>query len=173
MSFNATPLNLEFERILLRENLETHMEPWIWERMLWTVGFLCATYLPLQCVVLWKSRGATRVAGALPLLVMVPMIAAGLRPEAYQDGSLFGMYFIFPYLPAMIYLVAVSCVGPRRPSVCPHCGHKPRVRSFRPARTADECEKCGQHWSKTVADQPPSTEPPNVPVSVGVPPTPQ
>ena len=43
------------------------MEPWNWKQMLWTVGFLSVTYLPLQCVVLWKSRGATRVAAALPL----------------------------------------------------------------------------------------------------------
>ena len=87
------------------------MEPWIWKQMLWTVGFLSATYLPLQCVVLWRSRGATRVAAALPLLVMVPMIVAGLRPDAYRSGSLYGMLFFCPYLPAMIYLVAVSCVG--------------------------------------------------------------
>ena len=139
------------------------MEPWIWKQMLWTVGFLSATYLPLQCVVLWRSRGATRVAAALPLLFMVPMIVAGLRPDAYRSGSLYGMFFFCPYLPAMIYLVAVSCVGPRRPSVCPHCGHKLRVRSFRPVRSADECEKCGQHWSKTVAEQPQATEPPSGP----------
>jgi hypothetical protein len=87
--------------------------------MLWTVGFLGITYVPLQCVVLWKCRGAARVAAALPLLFMVPMIIAGLQPSAYHSGSLYGMFFICPYLPAMIYLVAVSSAGPRAPKVCP------------------------------------------------------
>ncbi len=32
------------------------MEPWMWKQMLWTVGFVGITYLPLQCVVLWKCR---------------------------------------------------------------------------------------------------------------------
>lgn len=120
------------------------MEPWMWKQMLWTVGFLGITYVPLQCVVLWKCRGAARVAAALPLLFMVPMIVAGLQPSAYRSGSLYGMFFFCPYLPAMIYLVAVASVGPRVPKVCPHCGHKPKAKSFRIASSTANCEKCGK-----------------------------
>ena len=87
--------------------------------MLWIVGFLGITYVPLQCVVLWKCRGAARVAAALPLLFMVPMIIAGLQPSSYHSGSLYGMFFFCPYLPAMIYLIAVSSVG------FPGCGTWP------------------------------------------------
>jgi ribosomal protein L37AE/L43A len=123
------------------------MEPGIWKQMLWTVGFLCATYLPVQFLALRKLRGAARVAAAVPLLFMAPMIVAGLRPEAYRDGSLYMMYFGCPYLPVMIYLLAVSYLDPRRPSVCPHCGHKTRVRSFQRARSAGPCAKCGKDLS--------------------------
>lgn len=119
------------------------MEPWIWNRMLWTVGFLCVTYLPVQFFALWKLRGGRRAMAALPLLFMVPMIVAGLQPAAYRDGSLYGMYFLCPYLPAMVYLLAVS-FDPRRTTVCQHCGHKMRVVSFQRARSVSRCNKCGQ-----------------------------
>ncbi len=84
------------------------------------------------------------MAAALPLLFMVPMIVAGLQPSAYRSGSLYGMFFFCPYLPAMIYLVAVASVGPRVPKVCPHCGHKPKTKSFRIASSTANCEKCGK-----------------------------
>jgi len=141
-------------RIVLRDNLEAPMEPWIWKRMLWTVGFLCVTYLPVQFVALRQLRGVSRVAAALPLLFMVPMIYVGLQPATYRDGSLYGMYFICPYLPTMIYLLAVSYTDSRRPNVCPHCGHKARVKSFQMTRSATICEKCGQSvLAKTAAER--------------------
>ncbi len=120
------------------------MEPWMWKQMLWTVGFLGITYLPVQCVALWQSRGTKRVAAAVPLLFMVPIIIAGLKPSAYRSGSLYGMFFICPYLPTMIYLLAVSSVGPRRSIVCPHCGHQPKTKSFRIASSTKSCELCGK-----------------------------
>lgn len=94
------------------------------------------------------------MAAALPLLFMVPMIIAGLQPSDYHSGSLYGMFFICPYLPAMIYLVAVSSVGPRIPKVCLHCCHKTRFKSF--------CAKCGNDLletsnSKTDSSPEPST----------------
>ena len=133
------------------------MEPWMWKQMLWTVGFLGITYVPLQCVVLWKCRGAARLAAAFPLLFMVPMIIAGLQPAAYHSGSLYGMFFICPYLPAMIYLVAVSSLGPRIPKVCPHCGHKARVKSFQMTRSSTLCADCGKHLLENPATKPDSS----------------
>ena len=130
------------------------MEPWMWKQMLWTVGLLGITYVPLQCVVLWKCRGAARVAAALPLLFMVPMIIAGLQPSAYHSGSLYGMFFICPYLPAMIYLVAVSSAGPRIPKICPHCGHKTRVKSFQMTRPSSRCEGCGKEMLENAISKP-------------------
>lgn len=47
---------------------------------------------------------------ALPLPFMIPIIVAGFQPSAYRDGSLYGMYFYCPYLPAMIYLIGL-CLG--------------------------------------------------------------
>ncbi len=94
------------------------MEAGIWKDMLWTVGFLCVTYLPLQFIALRTCRGAARITAALPLLVMVPMIICGLQPSNFRDGSLYKLGFFCPYLPAMVYLVAVL-VDPRRPKVCP------------------------------------------------------
>jgi hypothetical protein len=133
------------------------MEPWMWKQMLWTLGFVCATYLPVQYLALRKCRGAARGAAALPLLVMVPMIIAGLQPSAYHSGSLYGMLFVCPYLPAMIYLLAMSYVGPRRPSICPHCGNKTQVRSFRMAPSATLCEKCGKELLQPAAADPHAT----------------
>lgn len=54
------------------------MQPSMWKQMLWAVEFLGITYVPLQCVVLWKSRGAACVAAVLPLLFMVPMIVTAV-----------------------------------------------------------------------------------------------
>ncbi|MDZ4686111.1 MAG: hypothetical protein SH850_13670 [Planctomycetaceae bacterium] len=130
------------------------MEPWMWPQMLWTVGFLCVTYLPLQCVALWKCRGVARVAAALPILVMIPMLYGAVQPLNYDDGSLFGMYFVCPYLPAMIYLVAVSLAGPRLPKVCPHCGHKQRVKSFELTRSTSGCKACGKDLLEHAATGP-------------------
>jgi len=133
------------------------MEPWMWQQMLWTVGFLCVTYLPLQCVALWKCRGVARVAAALPLLVMIPMLYGALQPLNYHDGSLFGMFFVCPYLPAIIYLVAVSLARPRLSKVCPHCGHKRQATSFRMTRSTTSCEACGIDLLDHAAIRPNST----------------
>ena len=120
------------------------MEPWTSNQILWAGGLLVITYLPLQCVALWKCRGAGRIAAALPLLLMIPtMIGVFLRWD-YDLGIPSGMFLLCPYLPAMIYLLAVWYAGPRCPSVCPHCGHKPKAKSFRIASSATNCEKCGK-----------------------------
>lgn len=120
------------------------MEPWTSIQILCAAGFLASTYLPVQCVALWKCRGTGRVAAALPLLVMIPtMIVVFLRWD-YDLGIPSGMFFLCPYLPAMIYLLAVSYVGPRCSGVCPHCGHKPKAKSFRIASSTTNCEKCGK-----------------------------
>ncbi len=91
------------------------MESWIWSRMLRAMGFLCATYLPLQGFALWKTRGLRRVMAALPLPFMIPIIVAGFQPSAYRDGSLYGMYFYCPYFPAMFYLIGLCLGSPLAP----------------------------------------------------------
>jgi hypothetical protein len=115
------------------------MEPWIVERMLWNVGFLCATYVPLQVAALWRQRGINRIAAAAPLLFMVPMIIGACSPDAYRDGSLFGMYFFCPYLPAMLYLSIAALSAPK---LCPHCGKLIRRGSFQ--RTPTTCPHCAR-----------------------------
>ena len=128
------------------------MEPWKWQQLLWTAGFLGITYIPLQCVAIWKCRGVARVAAGLPLLVMVPMLYGAILPSNYQSGSLFGMYFVFVYFPAMIYLFAVSLVGSHVPKVCPHCGHQRRIKSFQLPGGSTRCESCGKDMLKADRD---------------------
>ena len=118
----------------------------MWNEMLLPAGFLVLTYVPLQCVVLWKCRGAARVAAVLPLLFMVPMLFDSLQPLDFDLGSAWAMYFVCPYLPTMIYLVVFSLVGPRRSKACPHCGHRPRVKSFQIASCKTNCEQCGKKF---------------------------
>ena len=115
----------------------------IWNDMAMTLIALCATYLPLQAFALWRRRGATRLAAAMPLLVMIPLIIAGLLPSNYEDGSLYKLGFFCPYLPVMIYLVMIL-IDPRRPATCQSCGHTERVTSFQSRRTGKHCRKCGQ-----------------------------
>ncbi len=124
------------------------MDSWDWNEILWTLGFLGITYLPLQCVALWKCRGGARVAAALPLLVMVPMWFSDFQPLDFDLGSRTAMYFVCPYLPAMIYLTVVSLVGTRRANVCPRCGHKAPSKSFKMTRSTARCEKCDTSTSK-------------------------
>ena len=150
---------------LTARDLEKQMEPAIWNDMLSTVGLLCATYLPLQFIALWRCRGAARVAAALPLLVMLPLIVVGLQPSNYRDGSLYKLGFFCPYLPVMIYLVAVL-VDPRRPKTCPHCGHARRVASFQRMRSATCCDKCGKSpFESAAAAQTPASDPVTGPAS--------
>ena len=79
------------------------MDPWTWNETLWALGFLGITYMPLQCVALWKCRGGARVAAALPLFVMSAMLVFDFQPLDYDIGSRTAMYFVCPYLPAMIF----------------------------------------------------------------------
>lgn len=113
------------------------MESWIWDRMARAVGFLLVTYVPLQAFALWRQRRGYRIATAAPLLVMVPVIAGACTPGAYRDGSLFGMNYIFFYLPSMLYLT-VAAISP--PKLCPQCGRPISRRSFQ--RTPAVCRHC-------------------------------
>jgi hypothetical protein len=101
------------------------------------VGFLLVTYVPLQAFALWRQRRGYRIATAAPLLVMVPVIAGACTPGAYRDGSLFGMNYIFFYLPSMLYLT-VAAISP--PKLCPQCGRPISRRSFQ--RTPAVCRHC-------------------------------
>lgn len=78
----------------------------MWE----TMGFMLITYVPLQvAAIVMMKRLLWRIAAALPLIPMLPVIYAGLTPDAYRDGSLYGLVFYFPYAPAMVYL-AILCL---------------------------------------------------------------
>ena len=136
--------------------LETLMERWTTNQILWAEMFLVITYLSLQCVAVWKCRGAGRVAAALPLLVMIPTMIGVFLQWGFDLGISSGTLFLCPYLPAMIYLLAVSFAGPRSPVVCPHCGHKPKAKSFRIASSTANCEKCGKDCVENAATMPDS-----------------
>lgn len=129
------------------------MEPWKLQELLWTVAFLGITYIPLQCIAIWKCRGVMRVAAGLPLLVMIPMFVGAVQPLNYDTGSLYGMFFVCPYLPAMLYLIAVSLAGTRLPKICPHCGHKRRIKSFQMTGASAKCEHCGKDMSDSAASE--------------------
>lgn len=113
------------------------METWIWHRMIRHVGFLLVTYFPLQTFALWRQRRGFPIATAAPLIVMVPMIAGACTPGAYRDGSLFGMNYIFFYLPSMLYL-AGAAIWP--PVLCPRCGKPISRSSFQ--RGPAVCRRC-------------------------------
>lgn len=122
------------------------------QQMLWNVGFLCITYVPLQILALWRCRGVRRVSAALPLPPMLLMIGAALQATSYRDGSLgFLMLYIFFYFPSMIWLGAVL-VDPRRPFTCPHCGKQVPVKSFQFMRSKGPCLQCGKSFASGHAE---------------------
>jgi hypothetical protein len=75
---------------------------------------------------------------------MIPMLLGVFLRWDYDLGIPLGTLFACPYLPTMIFLLAVSYAGPRQPMICPHCGHRPRAKSFRIANATAICEKCGK-----------------------------
>lgn len=108
-------------------------------QMISNVGFLLITYVPLQIAAIWRQQGLSRLAAAAPLLVMVPMITGACYASVYSDGSLFGMYFVCPYLPAMLYLAAAVLNVPKN---CPQCGQPLRRASFQ--QMPKLCPQCSQ-----------------------------
>lgn len=116
------------------------MPEYIFHRMLNALAFLGVTYVPLQVYALWKCRGSRRVLAALPIPIMTLMILGAADRKAYEDGSLFGMNYIFFYLPSMLWLVGALC-DPRSPTTCPKCGHVVPVKSFQFFRSK-RCDKC-------------------------------
>ena len=52
-----------------------------------------------------------RVAAALPLVAMSPVLYAGFDPDSYGHGSLYGVGLYFVYVPAMVYLAIFCLVG--------------------------------------------------------------
>ena len=52
-----------------------------------------------------------RIVAALPLILMLPVIYAGMNRDAYRDGSLYGLVFYFPYAPTMVYLAFFVFAG--------------------------------------------------------------
>jgi hypothetical protein len=114
------------------------MEDWMWSRMLWNVGFLGATYLPLQFVAIRRAKSRySKIMAGLPLLVMVPVLVGAMSPNAYRDGSLFGMAYICPYLPSIIWL-GVACLAADRP--CPVCGTP--LPKMALSRAGLKCPRC-------------------------------
>jgi len=127
----------------------------------WTVLFLLLTYGPLQVAALWRSTGWKRIAAALPLLVMTPLIVAGGNPNTHRDGSLYGLYIVCPFLPVLIYLMGIL-IDPHANKPCPHCGHVERVRSFRFLSKRGPCTNCGKRHDEPaiqMGDLPEPTSP--------------
>jgi hypothetical protein len=118
-------------------------------QMALSVMFLLATYAPLQATAIIRQQGTYRLFAGLPLLGMVPMIIGAMSPGAYQDGSLFGMYFCFPYLPSMIYCGVLAF---SQPTFCPSCRRQIIRKSFQPLPTV--CPHCSAALSPS-ADPPP------------------
>ncbi|MBC8872530.1 MAG: hypothetical protein H8E44_24110 [Planctomycetes bacterium] len=82
------------------------------DAMVRTMGFMLITYVPLQvAAVVMMKRLLWRIAAALPLIPMLPVIYVGFNLDTYRDGSLYGLAFYFPYAPAMVYLAAILGVG--------------------------------------------------------------
>jgi len=70
-----------------------------------TLGPVLATYIPLQAAAIWAVRHPiTRLAAALRILKMLPVIIGGTKPSSYQDGSLYGIALMMIYAAAMSYL---------------------------------------------------------------------
>ncbi|MDA1051416.1 MAG: hypothetical protein O3C40_13170 [Planctomycetota bacterium] len=87
-------------------------EAHLWAMMYRTMGFMLMTYVPLQvAAILMMKRLPWRIAAALPLIPMLPVIYAGMDRDAYRDGSLYGLVFYFPYAPVMVYLAILIFAG--------------------------------------------------------------
>jgi hypothetical protein len=61
-------------------------------QMYFTLVPVLVTYIPLQLAAIWAVRHPiTRLAAALPMLKMLPVIIGGTKAYSYQDGSLYGI----------------------------------------------------------------------------------
>lgn len=84
----------------------------LWDTMFRTMRFMLVTYAPLQvAAIVMMKRLPWRIAAALPLIPMLPVIYAGMDRDVYRDGSLYGLVFYFPYAPVMIYLALFFFAG--------------------------------------------------------------
>jgi hypothetical protein len=119
------------------------MSPEVQQQMFWNLGFLCVTYLPLQFIAFRKCRGARQILAALPLPFMGLMIAGAANPASYHDGSLFGIGYLFIYLPSVLWLGGV-CAQPPQPATCPRCGEPHRAKAFQLKFSTRRRDKCGE-----------------------------
>ena len=87
-------------------------ETFIRDAMFRTMGLPLITYVPLQvAAILIMKHWGWRIAAALPLIPMVPVIYAGFDPDAYGHGSLYGVGLYLVYIHAMVYLAIFCLVG--------------------------------------------------------------
>jgi DNA-directed RNA polymerase subunit RPC12/RpoP len=132
--------------------------------MLWNVGFLCLTYLPLQVFAIRKSRGSRRILAALPILPMTCLLYGALDTNTYRDGSLYGINFTVLYWPSMLWLLGVLV---DHPSKCSQCGGKLPYKSFQIFRTRAPCPHCRARVVITTAEPSHAPEPATGPDSSG------
>lgn len=84
-----------------------------------TMAFPLVTYVPLQAAaILMMKHWGLRIAAALPLIPMVPVIYVGFDPNSYGNGSLYGVGLYLVYTPAMAYLAIFCLVGLVNRFVC-------------------------------------------------------
>lgn len=122
------------------------MNDWImmgdgmWWRAIQAVAFLCVTYLPLQALAIYRQKGwVSKVVAGMPLVVMLPIIAAYFTKRAWQDGSLHGMNAFCLYVPSMVWVIAGSLLHDRK---CAQCG-KP-LPSLTLTRAGLACPVCSK-----------------------------
>ena len=102
------------------------MKDWIlmgdplWWRAINAVAVWCVTYLPLQALAIYRQKGwASKIVAGMPLVFMLPVLAAYFTKKVWQDGSLHGMGVLCLYVPSMVWVIAGSLLYGRK---CAQCG---------------------------------------------------
>jgi hypothetical protein len=94
------------------QDLAVRYEAHLWEQVFQVIGFMLITYVPLQAAAIWAVKHPfARIAAALPILPMLPVIISGIQPNTHRDGSLYGILLMIVYVPAMLYLGTFLIVG--------------------------------------------------------------
>jgi hypothetical protein len=122
------------------------MEDWVligdplWWRAIQAVAFLCLTYLPLQALAIYRQKGwPSKIVAGMPLVFMLPVIAAYFNKSVWQDGSLHGMSAFCLYVPSMVWVIAGSMLYDRK---CAQCGGP--LPSLALTRAGLACRNCSK-----------------------------
>lgn len=93
--------------------LQARYEAYLVSQAYWNAGLVLLVYGAPQAFAIYVQKGvAKKLIAAAPLLFMAPLFVGLCNPNAYRDGSLVGMYFICPGVPALVYVIATLLGGP-------------------------------------------------------------